>query len=129
MWHTRSGPDVKSSAGCPIALGSDFPVEPLNPYQGIYAAVTRLDSNGTSPHGTQGWYASESLTRQEALAGFTSGAAWARFAENSLGKLEVGFKADIVVSDRDIMRVDMQSVRDTKVVATIIDGQLVFGKV
>lgn len=88
----------------------------------------RLNSSHGSPHGPEGWYPSESLTRSQALAGFTSGAAWARFAEDRLGQLKKGYLADIVIVDRDIMRVSMAEAREARVVATIIDGTLVYGK-
>jgi len=59
------------SNGGRIALGSDFPVESINPLKGFYAAVTRLSELGTSPHGPEGWYANMKLTREEALRGMT----------------------------------------------------------
>lgn len=63
--------DNSCSAGGRIALGSDFPVESIDPLKGFYAAVTRLAEDGTSPHGAQGWYPHMKLTREEALRGMT----------------------------------------------------------
>lgn len=61
-----------SSAGGRIALGSDFPVESIDPLKGFYAAVTRLAEDGTSPHGSGGWYSNMKLSREEALRGLTT---------------------------------------------------------
>lgn len=115
-------------AGAPIAIGSDFPVEDINPFEGIYSSITRLDKFGTSPHGPDGWYPKECLTREQALHGFTTGAAYAGFAEHQQGKLKVGMKADITIVDRDIMKVTPRELRGTKVQATILDGRVVYGK-
>ncbi|KAF6755469.1 amidohydrolase family-domain-containing protein [Ephemerocybe angulata] len=117
-----------------LPLGSDFPVEGVNPLLGFYAAVARLshsDSSlrGTSPHGPGGWYPAEKLTRRQALKGMTLDAAYAAFAENEVGSLEVGKKADFTVLDRDIMREDaaFNEILDAKVRATIVDGALMYG--
>lgn len=115
-------------AGAPIALGSDFPVESINPFEGIFAAVTRLNSTSSSPHGPGGWYPSERLSREQALRGFTEDAAWASFQEHKLGRLEVRMKADLIVVDRDIMTVEAAKIRETLVSATVLDGRVVFGK-
>ena len=116
-------------AGSPLALGSDFPVEDINPFEGLHAAITRLDRSNSSPHGPGGWYPSEALTTEQAVEGFTSGSAWAAFSEHKLGKLKVGMKADIVVLDRDILRIqDKTKIRETKVKATILDGKVVHGR-
>ena len=123
------GPQVSfSRAGAPLALGSDFPVERINPLEGFHSAISRLNRTGGSPHGPEGWYPQERMTRAQTLQGFTSGAAYARFAEDKLGKLEVGMKADLVVVDMDIMKVDTVDIRKAFVMTTIIDGRIVFGK-
>lgn len=98
------------------------------PQEGFHAAISRLNSSNDSPHGPGGWYASETLTRQQALAGFTSGAAYARFAEDKLGKLEVGMKADITVYDKDIMKIPLEDIRKTWARITIVDGIVRYGK-
>jgi len=84
--------------GSVIAAGSDFPVELSNPFHGLYSAVTRTDQRG-NPEG--GWYARQSLTREEALHGFTIGAAYAGHLEHVTGTLESGKWADFIVLDRD----------------------------
>ncbi|KAI0033488.1 amidohydrolase family-domain-containing protein [Vararia minispora EC-137] len=110
-----------------MPLGSDFPVENINPLLGFYAAVTRLDTLGNSPHGSEGWYREQRLTREEALRGMTSSPAYASFAENSYGTLRPGMKADFVVLDRNIMEVPVAEILETRVLATVIDGQIAFG--
>ncbi|KAG8215284.1 amidohydrolase family-domain-containing protein [Butyriboletus roseoflavus] len=110
-----------------LPLGSDFPVEGINPLLGFYAAVSRLSPSGDSPHGSQGWYPSERLTRTQALKGMTLDAAYAAFAEDKLGSLSIGKKADFVVLDRDVMTVPVSEILATKVKATAIDGEVVYG--
>ncbi|KAF7420821.1 hypothetical protein PC9H_011339 [Pleurotus ostreatus] len=110
-----------------LPLGSDFPVEGINPLLGFYAAVSRLSVDGTSPHGEGGWFPNERLTRAQALKGMTLDAAYAAFAEDERGSLEVGKKADFVILDRDIMKVPADKILSTKVQATVIDGQVAYG--
>ncbi|KAH0834031.1 amidohydrolase family-domain-containing protein [Lanmaoa asiatica] len=118
---------IQTSSTGVLPLGSDFPVEGINPLLGFYAAVSRLSPSGDSPHGSQGWYSSERLTREQALKGMTLDAAYAAFAEDKLGSLSIGKKADFVVLDRDIMTVPVSEILATKVKATIIDGEVVYG--
>lgn len=106
-----------------IPCGSDFPVEDINPMHGFYAAITRQHGDGT-PEG--GYFPEEKMTREEALKGFTIWAATAAFAENELGSLEVGKKADLVVLDRDIMKVPELEVLETLVEMTVVDGKIVY---
>jgi predicted amidohydrolase YtcJ len=110
-----------------LPLGSDFPVEGINPLLGFYAAVSRLSVKGDSPHGPGGWYPSERLTRAEALKGMTLDTAYASFSEDILGSLSIGKKADFVVLDRDIMTVPMEHILGAKVTATVIDGEVQYG--
>ncbi|KAF8317980.1 hypothetical protein DL93DRAFT_2110170 [Clavulina sp. PMI_390] len=117
-----------AKTGAHLALGSDAPVESLNPLFGFYAAISRLWQDGTSPHGPGGWYPSEHLSRTQALRGMTIDAAYASFSESTLGSLEVGKKADFVVLSKDIMRVPINEVLSAKVQATVVDGRLEFGK-
>lgn len=105
--------------GVPLALGSDFPVESVNPWLGFYAAVSRKDLKGL-PKGA--WMPDERLTRAQALHGFTLGAAYAGFAERQIGSLEVGKRADFVVLDRDVMHVDEALIPGTQVLSTYVDG-------
>ncbi|KAF8553612.1 hypothetical protein OG21DRAFT_1477264 [Imleria badia] len=118
---------IQTSSTGILPLGSDFPVEGINPLLGFYAAVSRLSPSGDSPHGSQGWYPSERLTRTQALKGMTLDAAYAAFAEDKLGSLSIGKKADFVVLDRDIMTVPVSEILATKVKATVIDGEVVYG--
>ncbi|NND44223.1 MAG: amidohydrolase [Xanthomonadales bacterium] len=110
-------------SGARLALGSDFPVEEVNPMLGIYAAVTRQDLEGWPE---DGWFAEERLGRDEALRGFTLDAAYAGFMEHLVGSLEPGKRADFVVLDRDIMEVPARDIAATRVLETWLDGTQVF---
>lgn len=116
------------SSSTKIVLGTDFPVESVNPMLTFYAAITRLDVDGKSPHGPNGWFPEQRLTRSQALKGMTLDAAYASFAENERGSLTPGKKADFVVLDRDIMKVPVDEILRTKVLATVVDGQIMYGK-
>ncbi|KAF5359593.1 hypothetical protein D9756_003425 [Leucocoprinus leucothites] len=117
-----------------LPLGSDFPVEGVNPLLGFHAAVKRLAVDGTSPHGPSGWYPDERLTRKQALKGMTLDAAYASFQEQEIGSLEVGKKADFVVFDRDFVGCldgevcDGSEILQAKVKAVIIDGKVAWGE-
>ncbi|KAK7441742.1 hypothetical protein VKT23_016405 [Stygiomarasmius scandens] len=110
-----------------LPLGSDFPVEGVNPLLGFYAAVSRLSVNGKSPHGEKGWYTNEALTRTQALKGMTLDAAFASFTENVRGSLVPGKLADFVVLDRDIMTAPLPEILKAKVTATVVEGQVMYG--
>jgi predicted amidohydrolase YtcJ len=109
-------------------LGSDFPVEPPNPFHGMYAAVTRLNpATGTSPSGDSGWYSEEKLSVEQALRGFTRNGAYGIFKEGVMGAIEVGKWADWVVIDRDMLRDKTgKSLRDVVVKETWVAGRKVF---
>ncbi len=108
-----------------LALGSDFPVEQVDPMLGIYAAVTRQDAEGWPPGG---WYPGQVLSREEAVRGFTLDAAYAGFMEDSVGSLEAGKRADFLVLDRDIFEVDTVEIPQVKVLQTWLDGELVYSR-
>jgi len=91
-------------SGAVLALGSDCPVEVIDPLPGIHAAVTRRRADG-SP-GPEGWYPEQRLTVEQAVRGFTWGAAYATGMENKLGSLEVGKLADVTILDQDIFTID-----------------------
>jgi len=110
-------------SGAQAAFGSDFPVEDVNPLEGIYAAVTRQDADG-NPEG--GWMPSEKVSRERALQGFTLDAAYAAFQEEDLGSLEAGKRADFVVLSKDILEIPAPEILETDVVATYIGGEAVF---
>ncbi|CAG8474368.1 9416_t:CDS:10 [Diversispora eburnea] len=105
-------------------LSSDFPVESVNPFLGFYAAITRKWKNGDSPHGKDGWFPSQKLTREEALRGFTIDAAYAGFSEDTMGSISIGKYADFVILDRDIMQTSEEKIIDTKVLSTIFAGKV-----
>ena len=109
--------------GVPIPGGSDFPVESHNPFLGIYAAITRQNAEG-QPLG--GWYPEERMTREEALRSFTLDAAYAAFEEQQKGSLEPGKLADFVVIDRDIMTCEPRDILETRVLQTVIGGEVVY---
>ncbi len=110
-------------AGALLALGSDFPVEAVDPVLGLHAAATRQDARGW-PEG--GWIASQKLDLMEALRGFTLDAAHAGFAESEVGSLEVGKRADFVVLSRPLEDLAPASILDLKVESTWVDGVRVY---
>lgn len=110
-------------AGAVLALGSDFPVEAVDPVLGLHAAATRQDARGW-PEG--GWIASQKLDLMEALRGFTLDAAHAGFAESEVGSLEVGKRADFVVLSRPLEDLAPASILDLKVESTWVDGVRVY---
>ncbi|TRM69760.1 amidohydrolase family-domain-containing protein [Schizophyllum amplum] len=138
MWYAqdRLGPErVKRlyafrslvDHGARLALGTDAPVEDINPMTTFYASVTRLSPAGDSPHGAEGWFPEQRLSRVEALRGMTIDAAYASFSEKSLGSLERGKLADFVVLNQDIMSVNANELLATNVLATVVEGQAVYG--
>ncbi len=108
-------------AGLVIPCGSDFPVESNNPLLGIYAAVTRQDVNGWPE---EGWFPEHRMTIEEAIKGFTIWAAYAAFQEDVLGSIETGKYGDFTILDKDILEIDPQDILNTKVVYTIVGGQV-----
>jgi len=115
-WRRLAGPHA------PLACGSDFPVESPKPLLGLYAARTRQDAGG-NPGG--GWRADQCLDGQSALAGFTSGAAYAAHEERQRGKLLPGYSADVTVLSVDPIRCEPRALLEARVLATIIGGQIV----
>ena len=110
-------------SGARLALGSDFPVESVDPRLGLYAAATRADGEG---HPAGGWHPEEKLTAYEALRGFTLDAAYAGFAEDSVGSLAIGKRADFVLLAQDPLAIDPSGLRDLTVRATYVDGRPVY---
>lgn len=106
-----------------VALGTDFPVEGIDPLATYYAAVVRKYRDG-SP--IQGSPKSEALDRKDALRGLTLWNALASFTENDLGTLEVGKRADFVLVDRDLLKADEEGLRKAKVLGTWVNGERVY---
>lgn len=111
------------SAGARLAFGSDFPVESHRPLLGLYAAVTRQDATGT-PDG--GWFPDQRLTLDEAVEGFTMGAAYAAFEESTLGSITVGKLADLTVLDRDLWKLPPKAILDAGIRMTVVGGKVEF---
>ncbi|PKD43940.1 amidohydrolase [Rhodohalobacter barkolensis] len=109
--------------GTVIAGGSDFPVENVNPFYGLYSAVTRQDHGGMPPGG---WYSEHRLSRVEALRIFTRDAAYAAHQEDVLGTLETGKWADFILIDRDIFEVDASQIWEAEVLETWVAGEKVY---
>ncbi|KAL2162418.1 hypothetical protein VTH06DRAFT_7331 [Thermothelomyces fergusii] len=111
-------------------LGSDFPVEPPNPWEGVYAAVTRKNPHtGTGPPGHEdGWHLDEALTVEQALDGFTRSVARGAFMDGQAGVIAEGAFADWVVLDEDIMAVEAEKIRKLRVRETWVGGKRVYAR-
>lgn len=134
MAEARLGPDRLDGAypwrsvmtvGGRLAFGSDAPVEPADPFAGIAAAISRTDASG-EPFG--GWFPQETVSRETALAGFTSDAAFAGFAEGRFGRLVPGERADFLLVDRDPLLASPDEIRSTQVIQVWIGGVKVRGE-
>ena len=110
-------------AGGRLAFGSDTPVESPDPFAGLATAITREDAKG-EPLG--GWLPNERVTPEAALAGFTTGGAYAGFAEGKIGRLAPGLRADFLILDRDPFFVPPAEIRQVKVEETWVGGKRVF---
>ncbi len=104
-----------------VAFGTDYPVEPLAPFRGMYAAVTRKNEAGTKTY-----FPEQKLTIDQAIAAYTTGAAFAEFEEKEKGVLAPGMLADFVVLDRDLTKVDPPQILQTKVLRTVVGGKTVY---
>jgi len=107
--------------GVTLAFGTDYPVESISPFRGLYAAITRQNVGGTQTFQPQ-----EKLTIDEALYAYTQASAFAEFREKVKGRLEPGYLADMVVLDRDITRASAQEVLHTQVLRTVVGGETVY---
>jgi len=107
--------------GVRLAFGTDYPVEPVTPFRGIYAAVTRKSEDGR-----QEYYPQEKLTIEQAIAAYTSGSAYSEFAEKEKGKLAPGMLADFAVLDRDLTAVAPEKILGTRVLRTVVGGKTVY---
>lgn len=109
--------------GALLAFGSDWTVAPLNPMEGLKAAVTRQTLDGKNP---SGWVPEQRISLEEAVRAYTVGSAYAEFQEKVKGSLTPGKLADLVVLDRDIFKIDPAELDRAKVVMTVVDGRVVY---
>ena len=107
--------------GVVLAFGTDYPVEPVTPFRGIYAALTRMSEDGR-----KSYYPAQKLNIEQTIAAYTTGSAFAEFAEKQKGKLEPGMLADFVVLDRDITAALPPKILETKVLRTVVGGKTVY---
>ena len=107
--------------GVNLAFGTDYPVEPVEPFRGIYAAVTRKSEDGK-----QEYYPAQKLTMEQAIAAYTTGSAYAEFAEKQKGTLAPGMLADFVVLDRDLTAIPPAEILGTRVLRTVVGGKTVY---
>jgi predicted amidohydrolase YtcJ len=118
-WHTMQ------AHGVHVAFGTDWPVEPISPYLGLYAAVTRQSTEG-DPAG--GWWPQERLSMEDAIRCYTAGAAYASFDEQEKGQIAAGMLADLVVHSQDLLTIRPEEILKTEAVMTVFDGRVVYEK-
>jgi predicted amidohydrolase YtcJ len=106
-----------------VALGTDFPVEAINPMYTFYAAVARKDLKGSPKEGFQ---MENALSRENTIRGMTIWGAYANFEEKEKGSIEIGKFADFIILDNDIMKCEIDKVPQTKVLSTFVNGENVF---
>src|SRR5581483_4073431 len=107
--------------GVTLAFGTDYPVEPVSPFRGLYAAVTRKSEDGKMEY-----YPEQKLSMEQAIAAYTTGAAYAEFAEKEKGMLSPGMLADFVVLDRDLTAIPPSQLLGTRVLLTVVGGRTVY---
>ena len=107
--------------GVTLAFGTDYNVEPISPFRGLYAAITRKSEDGK-----QEFFPEQRITMDQAIAAYTTGSAFAQFEEKEKGKLMAGMLADFVVLDRDVTAVSPEKLLATKVLRTVVGGKTVF---
>ncbi len=118
-WHLMKSYNVH------VPFGTDFPVESINPYNTLYAAVSRQDVGG-EPVG--GWQPQERLTMAEAIRCHTFESAYAEFAENVKGEIKVGMLADLVIHSKDLLTIEPKEILTTEPVYTIFNGKIIYEK-
>lgn len=104
-----------------LAFGTDYPVEPITPFRGVYCAVTRMNEAGT-----KSYLPEQKLSVHDAIAAYTTGSAYAEYAEKDKGLLAPGMLADFVVLDRDLTKVPARDILGTKVLQTVVGGKTVY---
>ena len=107
--------------GVALAFGTDYPVEPVTPFRGLYAAVTRKSENGKEEY-----FPAQRLTADQAIAAYTAGSAFAEFEEKEKGQLVAGMLADFVVLDRDLAAIAPEKMLATRVLRTVVGGKTVY---
>ena len=120
MWPFKSELD----AGCTLAFGTDSPVVEVNPFYGIYNAVTRKNTFTRLPE--NGWIEKEKISIFEAVSAYTYGSAKSCKADDFVGTLEVNKYADICVLDRNILKIDPEDIPNTKCLLTMVGGKIVY---
>jgi predicted amidohydrolase YtcJ len=110
-------------AGAPMAFGSDWFVAPPTPIEGIYAAVTRRTLDDRNP---DGWVPEQRITVEEALRAYTTGSAFAEYRDGRKGMLRRGMLADLVLIDRDLTAIPVETIRDAKVLLTLVGGRVAY---
>ncbi|HEX9959373.1 MAG TPA: amidohydrolase [Pyrinomonadaceae bacterium] len=118
-WH------FMQSYGVHVPFGTDFPVEPINPYNTLYAAVSRQDADG-DPLG--GWQPQERLTMAEAIRCHTYESAYAEFSEREKGEIKTGMLADLVVHSKDLLTIEPKEILTTEAVLTVFNGRVIYEK-
>jgi predicted amidohydrolase YtcJ len=109
--------------GVRVTFGSDWPVAPIDPMYGIFAAVTRITGDGKNPNG---WYPSEKISVEEALKSYTVSNAYSSFLEGRIGVLKEGFDADFTILENDILTIPQEKIKEVKAVRTVVKGKEVF---
>jgi predicted amidohydrolase YtcJ len=110
-------------AGAMLAFSTDYDVEPINPFRGLYACVTREALDGGPPGG---WIPQEKLPLQDCIGAYTSGSAYAEFMDGKKGELKAGEYADFVVLSQDLTKVSPKEILNTKVLQTVVGGRTVY---
>ncbi|MCC3862423.1 amidohydrolase [Pseudemcibacter aquimaris] len=132
--ETRIGPERIKRAylfrdflntGTPLIFSSDFPTESINPFEGMYRAVTRMHEDGTPANG---WNIEQAVTIEEAIKAHTIWAAYSSFDEDILGSIETGKYADLIVIDRDVLSIESTDLKNVQVEYTIVGGDIKYSK-
>ena len=110
-------------AGAAIAFGTDYPVEPISPLEGLYAAVTRKDRAGEPG---DGWFPNQKLGMEKAIELYTLGSAYAEFMEDRKGMIKEGYLGDVVIFNNDLMTIPHEQIMSVKVDYTILGGKVVY---
>jgi len=108
-----------------LAFGSDWPVAPLSPIEGMYAAVTRATLDGKRP---SGWIPEQKVTAAEAIEAYTMGAAYAEFMEREKGSIAPGKLADLVLLSGDPTAIAPEAIRNLTVRLTVVGGRVVYSR-